>query len=82
MTTYFIAAAALASGFFLGFIFAIWRWNPDIERMFWEEKHRNEQARNEYLERIRKQEQEIVNYEIKLKKIEDKIKEYSSYTVE
>lgn len=50
--------------------------------MFWEEKHRNEEARNEYLEKIRKQEQEIVNYEIKLKKIEDKIKEYSSYTVE
>ena len=82
MSVYFIAAAALASGLFIGFIFAIWRWNPDIERMFWEEKHRNEQARNEYLEKIRKQEQEIINYEIKLKKIEDKIKEYSQYTVE
>ena len=50
--------------------------------MFWESKNRNKQARNEYLEKIRKQEQEIINYEIKLKKIEDKIKEYSQYTVE
>lgn len=76
MSVYFIAAAALASGFFLGFIFAIWRWNPDIERMFWEERERNEKARLQYLEKIRQQDQMLLDYETKFKRIQDKVNEY------
>ena len=76
-STAFIFVAGLAVGVFIGVMGAIAVWNPELERMFKEERARNERARIDYLDKINKEEEQILNYEKTLKKIEQKVAEYT-----